>query len=96
MIWDYVQENSDTSIRQMKKLGASADWSRLKFTLDPDIVKIVYKTFKHLYDDGLVYRGERIVNYCTRCGTSFSELEVDHIEREDELYYLNYGCGSGC
>ncbi len=91
MIWDYVEENSDTSIKQMKALGASADWTRLKFTLDPDIVKIVYKTFKRLYDDGLVYRGERIVNYCTRCGTSFSELEVNHIERDDNLYYLNYG-----
>lgn len=91
MIWNYVAENSDISIRQMKQLGASADWSRLKFTLDPDIVQIVYKTFKKLYDDGLVYRGERIVNYCTRCETGFSELEVDHIEQEGELYYLDYG-----
>lgn len=91
MIWKYVQENSDVSIEQMKALGVSADWSRLKFTLDPDIVKIVYKTFKKLYDDGLVYRGERIVNYCTRCGTSFSELEVNHVERDDSLYYISYG-----
>lgn len=91
MIWDYVAENSDVSIKQMKRLGASADWCRLKFTLDPDIVKIVYKTFKKLHDDGLVYRGERIVNYCTRCGTSFSELEVNHIERDDDFYYLDYG-----
>ena len=91
MIWDYVQQNSDTSISQMKRLGASADWSRLKFTLDPDIVKVIYGTFKKLYDEGLIYRGERIVNYCTRCGTSFSELEVNHVERDDELYYLDYG-----
>src|SRR3990167_10635602 len=91
MIRDYVQQNSDTSISQMKRLGASADWSRLKFTLDPDIVKVIYGTFKKLYDEGLIYRGERIVNYCTRCGTSFSELEVNHVERDDELYYLDYG-----
>lgn len=91
MIWDYVAENSGISIKQMKKLGASADWSRLKFTLDPDIVKIVYQTFKKLYDDGLIYRGERIVNYCTRCGTSFSDLEVNHVEHAGELYYLDYG-----
>lgn len=91
MIWDYVAKNSDISVKQMKRLGASADWSRLKFTLDPSIVKIVCKTFKKLYDDGLVYRGERIVNYCTHCGTSFSELEVDHTERDGLLYYLDYG-----
>jgi len=76
---------------QLKVLGASCDWSRNKFTLDPDIVKIVSRTFKKLYDGGLVYRGERIVNYCPRCGTSFSELEVNHIERKDPMYYLDYG-----
>jgi len=90
MIWNYVKKYSTTSIVQMKKLGASADWTRLKFTLDPDIVKIVYKTFKKLYDDGLIYRGERLVNYCIRCGTSFSELEVIHNEVDGELYWLNY------
>jgi valyl-tRNA synthetase len=76
---------------QLRQLGASCDWSRFKFTLDPDIVKIVYKTFKKLYDDGLVYRGERIVNYCPRCGTAYSQLEVDYIERDDNFYYLDYG-----
>ena len=63
MIWDYVQDNTGTMETQLKQLGASCDWTRFKFTLDPEIVKIVYKTFKKLYDDGLVYRGERIVNY---------------------------------
>ena len=72
-------------------MGASCDWSRFKFTLDPEIVKIVYKTFKKLYDDGLIYRGERIVNYCPRCGTAYSQLEVDYVERDDNLYYLDYG-----
>lgn len=91
MIWGYVQNNRGVMEEQLKRLGASCDWSRQKFTLDPDIVSIVYKTFKKLYDEGYVYRGERIVNYCPRCGTSFSELEVDHVERDDKLYYLNYG-----
>jgi len=91
MIWDYVMENSDLMESQLKKLGASCDWSRHKFTLDPDIVKIVNKTFKKLHHDGLLYRGERIVNYCPKCGTSFSELEVDHIEKQGEMYYINYG-----
>jgi valyl-tRNA synthetase len=91
MIWDYVQENTGTMESQLKKLGASCDWSRFKYTLDPEIVKIVYKTFKKLYEDGLVYRGERIVNYCPRCGTAYSQLEVDYIERDDNFYHLDYG-----
>jgi len=91
MIWDYVQENTGTMESQLKKLGASCDWSRFKYTLDPEIVKIVYTTFKKLYDDRLVYRGERIVNYCPRCGTAYSQLEVDYVERDDNFYYLDYG-----
>ena len=91
MIWDYVQEKMGLMKAQLKQLGASCDWSRFKFTLDSDIVNIVYKTFKKLYDDGLIYRGERIVNYCPRCGTSFSQLEVDYLEQNDPFYYLDYG-----
>ncbi|OGM10825.1 valine--tRNA ligase [Candidatus Woesebacteria bacterium RBG_16_34_12] len=90
MIWDYVQANKHIMENQLKQLGASCDWTRNKFTLDPDIIKIVYKTFKKLFDDGLIYRGERIVNYCPRCGTAYSQLEVDYVERDDNLYYLDY------
>lgn len=91
MIWDYVQENKATMENQLRILGASCDWSRNHFTLEEPIVKIVYKTFKKLFEEGLIYRGERIVNYCPRCGTAFSQLEVDSVERKDPLYYLNYG-----
>lgn len=91
MIWDYVHENSDMAINQMKKLGASADWNRYKYTLDPDIVQIVIETFEQLIKDGLVYRDLRLVNYCTKCGTGFSELEVDHVEKNDPLYFMKYG-----
>ncbi len=91
MIWDYVQGNRMGMENQLKVLGASCDWTRSKFALDPDIIKIVYKTFKKLYDDGLVYRAKSLVNYCTHCGTAFSNLEVDHIERKDPLYYMKYG-----
>lgn len=91
MIWDYVQKNKSTMENQLRTLGASCDWSRNHFTLEEPVTKIVYKTFKKLYDEGLVYRGERIVNYCPRCGTAFSQLEVDSVEREDPIYYINYG-----
>ncbi|KKR89771.1 MAG: Valyl-tRNA synthetase [Candidatus Woesebacteria bacterium GW2011_GWD1_41_12] len=91
MIWEYVQENTGVMESQLKKLGASCDWSRFKFTLDPEIIKVVYNTFKKLYDDGLIYRGERIVNYCPRCGTAYSQLEVDYVERDDKFYYIDYG-----
>ncbi|MEJ2441331.1 MAG: valine--tRNA ligase [Patescibacteria group bacterium] len=91
MIWDYVMKNRENMENQLRALGASCDWTRNTFTLDPEIIKIVYKTFKKLYDDGLIYRGERIVNYCPRCGTAFSQLEVDYVERDDEFYYLDYG-----
>lgn len=91
MIWDYVQGNRSVMEDQLRALGASCDWTRFKFTLDPDIIEIVYQTFKNLYDDGLIYRGERIVNYCPRCETAYSQLEVDSVERDDALYYLDYG-----
>ncbi len=91
MIWDYVQEQKIRTENQLRRLGFSLDWTRSKFTLDKDIVKIVYKTFKRMYDDSLIYRGDRLVNYCTRCGTSFSDLEVNHKEQKDPLYYIKYG-----
>jgi valyl-tRNA synthetase len=91
MIWNYVQKNRHIMEDQLRKLGASCDWSRKKFTLDPKIIKIVYKTFKKLYDEGLIYRGERIINYCPRCGTAYSQLEIDTVERDDNLYYFDYG-----
>jgi len=91
MIWDYVQENSNTAIDQLKKLGASADWSRYTFMLDPKVVEIVLQTFIEMHEKELIYRDYRLVNFCTKCGTAFSELEVDHIERQDSLYYMKYG-----
>lgn len=91
MIWDYVQENKGNVESQLKKLGFSLDWSREKFTLDPDIISIVYVTFKRMYDEELVYRAKRLVNYCTFDGTSFSDLEVVYEERKSPLYYIKYG-----
>jgi valyl-tRNA synthetase len=93
MIWDYVEMNSGVAIDQMKKLGASADWSRLKFTLDKDIVRLVCETFVELDRRGLVYRAQKLVNYCTKCGTAYSDLEVEHEERDGELVTIDYGNG---
>ena len=91
MIWDDVQKNSNIVIEQSKQLGASPDWSRFKFMLDEDMVKIVTQTLQELTDQGLVYRDVRLVNYCTNCGTGFSELEVVHKQRKAPLYYMKYG-----
>src|SRR3989344_7650586 len=90
-ILDFTLENSKNIKSQVRSMGASCDWSREKFTLDPDIVQTVYKTFKKLYDDGLVYRGKRIVSWCPKHQTSFSDLEIKDEERTEKYYYLKYG-----
>ena len=87
----FTQENKKFMEGQLRELGASCDWSRQKFTLDPDIVKTVYGTFKKLHEDGLVYRGVRPVNWSTKYQTSLSDLETKSVERKDPLYYLKYG-----
>ncbi len=94
-IWDFVQNNRGGMENQLRKLGFSLDWSRLKFTMDEDIVKVVYKTFKKLFDDGLVYRDKRLVNYCTFDGTSFSDLEVVSEEVAGEIYDISYPLKNG-
>ncbi len=90
-VWDFTQKNKKNMEAQLRELGASCDWSRNRFTLDQGIIKIVYQTFQRLYDEGLIYRGERLVNYCTHHQTSFSDLEVKYLERKDPLYYIKYG-----
>ena len=72
-------------------MGASCDWSREKFTLDPDIVKIVYQTFEKLNKDNLIYKGKKIINWCPKHQTSLSDLETKDEERADKFYYLKYG-----
>ena len=91
MIWDFVLNNRNNMENQLRKLGFSLDWNKKKFTLDNKIIEIVYKTFEKLSNQGLVYREKRLVNYCTFCGTSFSDLEVIHKEKISPLYYMKYG-----
>lgn len=95
MIWDYVAENKNTIKNQLKRLGFALDWEKEKFTMDPEIVKIVYKTFADLYKEGLIYRANKLINYCTNCGTSFSDLEVVYTEKIDSLFYIKYQIKEG-
>ncbi len=90
-IWNFVHENRSKMENQLRRLGFSLDWSRNIFTLDPTVVQTVYTSFKHLFDKGLVYRNNRLVNYCTKDGTGFSDLEVLYVERTDPMYYIKYG-----
>ncbi len=87
----FTQAQQGTIITQMKSMGFSADWSKLKFTLAPDIIDTVYDTFIHMHKEGYIYRGNRIVNWCPRCGAAFPDIETDHIEREGKFYTLDYG-----
>ncbi len=90
-IMDFTKANSTNIKTQVRKMGASCDWSREKFTLDDDIVKIVYATFQKLSEDDLLYRGKRIVSWCPKHQTSFSDLEIKDEDRVEEFYYLKYG-----
>ena len=89
-VWEWVAQYGNTIDGQLKRLGASCDWSRLSFTLDPGPVKAVRTTFLNLYNKGLIYRHERIINWCPRCATALSDLEVDFQEEDGALYYIRY------
>ncbi len=88
---DFTLENSKNIKAQVRRMGASCDWSREKFTLDEDVVKEVHQTFKKMHEDGLIYRGSRIVNWCSKHATSLSDVETENKERSDAFYYFKYG-----
>ncbi|MFH0890485.1 MAG: class I tRNA ligase family protein [Candidatus Liptonbacteria bacterium] len=90
-IWDFTQTNKKVMEGQLRKLGASCDWSRETFTLDPRIVEGVYETFERMHRDGLIYRAFRVVNWCPKHRTALSDLEVKYVERVDPLYFIKYG-----
>ena len=94
-IWNFVMDNRDTMENQLRKLGFALDWSKKQFTMDEKIVKVVHQTFFDLHKDGLIYRANRLVNYCTSCGTSFSDLEVADKESEGSLFYIKYPIKDG-
>ena len=89
-VWNFVQEKRGNMELQLRALGVSASWKHLTFTLDEKVINTVYDTFKKMWDDNLVYRGERIVNYCTEHQTSFADIEVEHKSEKGKLWKIAY------
>ncbi|HEX5797409.1 MAG TPA: valine--tRNA ligase [Candidatus Saccharimonadales bacterium] len=94
-IWDFVAKNRGRFEKQLRIMGASCDWSRYTFTLDDGIVAQAYKTFKKMWDEDLIYRSERLVNYCTYHGTGFADIEVVYQETKGKLWHINYPLTDG-
>ena len=90
-VWQWKEQSGGTIIRQLKKLGASCDWSRERFTMDAGLSRAVREVFVRLWDEGLIYRDDYIVNWCPRCQTVLSDLEVEREERDGEFVYIKYG-----
>lgn len=90
-IWQWRNKYGNIILEQFKKMGCSLDWSRTRFTMDKDYAEAVKVAFLHYYKKGWIYQGERTVNWCTRCSTSLSDLEVIYKEEPAELYFIKYG-----
>jgi len=89
-VWQWKREYGGIITDQIRRLGASCDWSRERFTLDDGLSAAVREVFVRLYEDGLIYRGERLINWCPRCRTALSDLEVEHQEVDGHLYHVRY------
>jgi valyl-tRNA synthetase len=92
-VWQWKAESGGAILGQMRRLGDSVDWTRERFTMDDGLSRAVLTIFKRLFEDGLVYRAERIINWCPRCLTALSDIEVEHTEDEGELISIRYGTG---
>jgi valyl-tRNA synthetase len=90
-VWQWKEESGGTIIRQIKRLGASCDWVRERFTMDAGLSAAVREVFVRLWEEGLIYQGDYIVNWCPRCATVLSDLEVEREERDAEFVYIKYG-----
>jgi valyl-tRNA synthetase len=90
-VWQWKQESGGTIIRQLKRLGASCDWARERFTMDAGLSAAVREVFVRLWEEGLIYQGDYIVNWCPRCQTVLSDLEVEREEQDAEFVYIKYG-----
>jgi valyl-tRNA synthetase len=89
-VWQWKTTFGNTIVSQQKQLGESCDWDRLRFTMDEGLSKAVLEVFVRLYEDGLIYRGERLINWCPRCLTALSDIEVEHEDVKGKLYHIRY------
>lgn len=89
-VWQWREQSGRTIIEQLKRLGASCDWERERFTMDEGLSAAVREVFVRLYEEGLIYRGERLINWCPRCETALSDIEVEHEETRGKMYYIQY------
>ncbi len=94
-VWDWKKESGDTISRQIRRMGSSLDWSRDRFTMDDGYAKAVQTAFIKLHDDGLIYRGQRLVNWDPQLGTAISDLEVENTEEQGHLWHLRYPLADG-
>jgi valyl-tRNA synthetase len=94
-VWEWRKEYGDAIINQLKRLGASCDWKRERFTMDEGLSLAVRKVFIQLYEEGLIYRGQYIINWCHRCHTALSDLEVEHEDIDGHLYHFKYPFADG-
>jgi len=89
-MWEWYDQYGGTIVHQLKMLGCSADWDKLRFTMDEGLSAAVLEVFVRLYNDGKIYKGERLVNWCVKCQTSISDAEVEHDDKEGHLYHFKY------
>ena len=94
-VWEWKEEYGGNIVRQLRRLGASCDWSRERFTMDEGLSKAVREVFVSLYEEGLIYQDYYIINWCPRCRTALADLEVEHEDRQDHLYYVHYKLEDG-
>ena len=94
-VWKWKEEKGNTILNQFKKIGASCDWSRTRFTMDEGYTKAVQAAFLNYYKKGWIYKGKRIVNWCKRCGTSLSDLELEYKEEKGNLWFIKYPVKEG-
>ncbi|OQY50994.1 MAG: valine--tRNA ligase [Desulfobacteraceae bacterium 4572_87] len=89
-VWEWRKKYGGLIINQLRRLGCSCDWSRERFTMDEGLSRAVKEVFVRLYDEGLIYRGDYIINWCPRCHTALADLEVEHQDRDSQLYHIRY------
>ena len=94
-VWEWKEQYGGTIVSQLKRLGCSCDWERLRFTMDEGCSLAVRTEFKALYDEGLIYRGKYIINWCVRCHTALSDIEVEHEDKSGRLWHVRYPLADG-